>query len=191
LNIFDCFSVCAGLRVNLDKTEAIWVGSRLGSDEKLLPEKHLVWNTSGKFKLLGIHFNLYKEDKTFENYGEKIKKVKNILSSWAYRDLTYIGRITVIKTLALPLLVQILTLLPNPPTQVMKEIQDMFYKFLWDGKPDKIKRNVIINNYEEGGLKLPHIESFCKVLKMSWLYKLEYIPMETFTAKLYRKIWWR
>jgi hypothetical protein len=24
LNIFDCFSVCAGLRVNLDKTEAIY-----------------------------------------------------------------------------------------------------------------------------------------------------------------------
>jgi hypothetical protein len=35
----------------------------------------------------------------------------------------------------------------------MKEIQDMFYAFLW-------------------GLKLPHIESFCKALKMSWLYKL-------------------
>ena len=49
---------------------------------------------------------------------------------------------------------------PNPPAQVMKEIQDMFYKFLWDGKPDKIKGNVIINNYEEEGLKLPHIESF-------------------------------
>jgi hypothetical protein len=62
----------------------------------LLPVKHLAWNTSGKFKLLGIHFNLYKEDKTFENYGEKIKKVKNIFSSWAYRDLTYFGRITVI-----------------------------------------------------------------------------------------------
>jgi hypothetical protein len=35
----------------------------------------------------------------------------------------------------------------------MKEIQDMFYTFVW-------------------GLKLPHIESFCKALKMSWLYKL-------------------
>jgi hypothetical protein len=53
----------------------------------------------------------------------------------------------------------------------MKKIQQMFYNFLWDGKPDKIKRNVIINNYEEGA-QLPHIESFCKVLKMSWLYKL-------------------
>ena len=48
---------------------------------------------------------------------------------------------------------QILTVLPNPPTQIMKEIQDMFYTFVW-------------------GLKLPHIESFCKALKMSWLYKL-------------------
>ena len=54
----------------------------------------------------------------------------------------------------------------------MKKIQDIFYKFLWDGKPDKVKRNVIINNYEEGGLKLPHIELFCEALKMSWLNKL-------------------
>ena len=66
---------------------------------------------------------------------------------------------------------QILTVLPNPPAEDMKEIQDTFYRFLWDGKPDNIKINVI-NNYEEGGgeggLNLPHIESFCKALKMSW-----------------------
>ena len=117
----------------------------------MLPEKHLAWNTSGKFKLLEIHFNLYKEDKTLENFGEKIKRVKNILSSWPYSDLTYIGRITVIKTLALPILVQILTVLPKPPVQVMKEIQDICYTFLWDEKSDKINRNVIVNNYEEGG----------------------------------------
>ena len=100
LYIFDWFSVCTGLRVNLDKTKAIWNGSRLCSDKQLLPEKHLAWNTSGKFKLLGIHFNFYKEDKTLENFGEKIKKVKNSLSSWAYRDLTYFGRITAMKTLS-------------------------------------------------------------------------------------------
>jgi hypothetical protein len=31
---------------------------------------------------------------------------------------------------------------------------------------------VIINEYEEGGLKRPHIQSFNKALKMSWLHKL-------------------
>ena len=34
LNIFDCFCVCAGLRVNLDKTATIWDDPRLGSDNK-------------------------------------------------------------------------------------------------------------------------------------------------------------
>ena len=66
----------------------------------------------------------------------------------------------------------ILTVLPNPPVQVMKETKEIFYKYLLNGKPDKIKRNVIMNNYEEGGLNLPHIESFCKAVKMSLFQKL-------------------
>jgi hypothetical protein len=31
---------------------------------------------------------------------------------------------------------------------------------------------VIINEYEDGGLKMPNIQSFYKPLKMSWLHKL-------------------
>jgi hypothetical protein len=45
----------------------------------------------------------------------------------------------------------------------MKELQDICYKLLWDGEPDKMKTNVIIYHYEEGGgVKLPHIVSFYK-----------------------------
>jgi hypothetical protein len=39
-------------------------------------------------------------------------------------------------------------------------------------RKDKIKRSVIINEYEEGGLKMSHIQSFYKALKMSCLHKL-------------------
>jgi hypothetical protein len=39
-------------------------------------------------------------------------------------------------------------------------------------RKDKIKRSVIINEYEEGGLKISHVQSFYKALKMSWLHKL-------------------
>jgi hypothetical protein len=35
------FSECAGLRVNLDKTEAIWLGSKRSCDEQLLPDTDL------------------------------------------------------------------------------------------------------------------------------------------------------
>ena len=30
----------------------------------------------------------------------------------------------------------------------------------------------MINRYEEGGIKMPHIKSFCCALKMSWINKL-------------------
>jgi hypothetical protein len=49
---------------------------------------------------------------TLENFTEKVQSVKKILSLWSYRDLTYIGKVTVIKTLALPILVQSLTSSP-------------------------------------------------------------------------------
>ena len=51
-------------------------------------------------------------------------------------------------------------------------LKKIFYKFLWKGKQDKIKRSIIINEYEEGGIKMPDIQSFYKALKMSWLHKL-------------------
>ena len=56
---------------------------------------------------------------------------------WSYRDLTYIGKVTVIKTLALPILVQSLTVLPNPQDSILNDIEKIFYKFLWNKGQDK------------------------------------------------------
>ena len=39
-----------------------------------------------------------------------------------YTDLTCINKVTVIKTLSLPILVQCLTVLPNPPDSVLNDI---------------------------------------------------------------------
>ena len=129
LYILERFSECAGLRANLDKTEAIWLGSKVNSKEILLPEKKLNWNQTGKFKLLGIKFDLFNEDKTIANFEEKVLKIKSLLDSWIYRDLTYIGKITVIKSLALPILIQSLTVLPNPPTRIITAIHNIFFFF--------------------------------------------------------------
>jgi hypothetical protein len=49
-----------------------------------------------------------------------------------YRDLTYIGKVTVIKTLALPILVQCLTVLTNPPDSVLNDNQELFDKILME-----------------------------------------------------------
>ena len=45
----------------------------------------------------------------------------------------------------------------------------MFYNFLWNGKGDKIKKKVMINDYSEGGLKMIDIVSFNRSLKATWI----------------------
>ena len=36
---------------------------------------------------------------------------------------------------------------------VIKEINDILYKFVWDNKPDRIKRKVLCTSYVEVALK--------------------------------------
>ena len=76
------------------------------------------------------------------------------------------------KTLALPILVQLFTVLPDPLIYIVQQIQDMFFNFLWNNKVDKVKRNTVLGNYEDGGLKMPHVLSFVDALKISWIKSL-------------------
>jgi len=166
------FSECTGLRANLDKTHLIWIGSKKGCGEELLPDKKFIWIHNGKFKLLGIQFDLFAIDKTLQNLSNAVMKIKQVLKDWTYRNLSLLGKITVIKSLALPILVHPLSVLQHPSSESLKEIENIFFNFLWNGKRDRIKRDVLINDFSEGGLKMVHIESFSKSIKMPWLHKL-------------------
>ena len=172
MKIIYLFSTCSGLRANFDKTQAVWIGAKRGCGEELQITKKIIWNHKGTFKLLSIKYSLIKNDKYIDNFTEKIEKVKRLLNDWSFRNLSLIGRITVIKSLALPILIQCFTVLPDPPSHISKEIQDIFFRFLWNGKPDKVKRNTIFGNYQDGGLKMPHITSFISALKVTWIQKV-------------------
>ena len=43
LNLIDIFGDVSGLRRNRKKTEALWIGTKAGSDFQLLPEKGFKW----------------------------------------------------------------------------------------------------------------------------------------------------
>jgi hypothetical protein len=54
---------------------------------------------------------------------------------------------------------------PTPPFPVSTLINSKNIFFLWNVKKDKIKRSVIINEYEEGGLKCHIFKLLTKPLK--------------------------
>ena len=105
------------------------------------------------------------------NYNEKIIKIKNIIKLWKRRYLTPFGKITVIKTLLLPILNHLFISLPNPIENVIKELNTIFYDFLWSGTA-KIKQSVVVKQYMEGGLNMINLKAFILALKATWIRRL-------------------
>ena len=52
---------------------------------------------------------------------------------------------------------------------MLNELNQLFFNFIWDGKTEKIKRNTLIGDIQEGGLKMIHLKSFITYLKVSWV----------------------
>ena len=88
------------------------------------------------------------------------------------RKLTPIGRLTVIKTLIIPKLNHLILTLPNPKPEFLKMFETELFLFLWNSKIHKIKKNVIIQDYKYGGLKMVDYTEFISALKSSWVRRL-------------------
>ena len=167
LYLLDSFASISGLKVNYDKTEALWIGSSKNSNSILPSNKPITW-AERKVYALGVWFSTLEQNAFCVNFSEKIEKMKNILNSWSARRLTLLGKITIIKSLAVSQIVHVLSSLPTHQG-ALKEINSLLYDFLWDNKGDKIKRSEMINDYDKGGLKMIDIQSFNESLKMKWI----------------------
>jgi hypothetical protein len=103
---------------------------------------------------------------------QKMGTIKGLLMSYGKRNLTTIGKLTVVKTLAMPKLIHILSTLPLPPPKVLNELRSLFEKFIWHGKPPKVNRNLMTQDISEGGLKMTNIKAQIQSLKIAWIKRL-------------------
>jgi len=121
------------------------------------------------------------------NLDPKIEEFKTCLKQWQHRKLTLLGKVTVIKTYALPKLIYPLTNLQTPKQNTIKLIQDIMHEFLWDKKTAKIKQDTIIQNYEDGGIKMIDIKKFINSLKASWIKKILELKADNSLKHIYYK----
>ena len=178
----------SGLAMNFDKTKVVWFGCK---DEQnvFLPEMKFEWNPK-KFSILGIEFTSDLEEITNKNIENKLIDMQREINNWSRRNLTPFGKVTVIKSIILSKIVHILIALPTPSQNMLKKINNMLFNFLWDGKPDKIKRKTARNKIEKGGIGMIDVESFNKALKLTWIRRLlkGETKWKSVTISLYPKI---
>ncbi|MCU7951730.1 MAG: reverse transcriptase family protein, partial [gamma proteobacterium symbiont of Bathyaustriella thionipta] len=160
------FSRISGLNINLDKTQLVWIGSEKFSTRSIKTKWKLLWGNT-KFKLLGIHFNSDLEKMIKDNYTPKMIQMEKVLKQWNKRSLSPIGKITVIKTLIIPIFNLLFIALPNPDAVTSEKINKTLYDFLWNKNP-KIKKAVLVKQYTEGGLNMTNVNA----LKSTWIRRL-------------------
>ena len=171
IHTLDNYSRISGLKLNESKCYALRIGKTKDTNVHFLEDKHFTW-TSEKAKALGITFHTDKSQFITENLSKKIDDFKSTLKRWQHRKLTLMGKITVIKSFALPKLLYPLGLLPNPTHDTKNLINNAMFDFLWNSKPDKISRTQIKKQLSEGGLKMIDLDSFINALKGSWVKRL-------------------
>ena len=95
-------------------------------------------------------------------------KPEKVLNLWSGQHLTILGRIAVIKALALSKLVYNCSLL-EVPVDFAKNVNCITLPFIWNFKPDKIKRSSVIGLISKGGLNMVNFMDEEKSLKAAWV----------------------
>ena len=126
-DVLNKFADCSGCKLNLSKSEAIWIGARKGCCNFPFSDRGLTWKTEN-FKTLGVTFSLC-TNKLFDlNYKIKLKNIEGTLNCWRARNLSFIGKICVIKTLLLPQLLYLFSVLCiKIPNHFYKDLNRMFF----------------------------------------------------------------
>ena len=85
------------------------------------------------------------------------------LDRWKSRGLTLYGKVLNVKSLGLSSLIYSASI-TNVPKDTTANVKSRFFKFLWKNKRDKIKRDVIYQNFETGGPRMIDFEIMIKAL---------------------------
>ena len=87
-NLRDDFEKVSGLKLNVEKTEAMWIGSFENRVDMTFGVK---WQKCVKF--LGVFITYDVQLLVEKNFKQRLKKVKNTINSWKIRGLSiYMGK---------------------------------------------------------------------------------------------------
>jgi hypothetical protein len=149
-----------------------------------------------KIRILGItHKNNRRAIDNNENWTDKVEKIKQTIKTWSKRDLTILGKITVVKCFLVSQLIYVMKSI-GLPTSVLTDINRIFYKFIWQRKFsnrkafEKVKRQVMEGDRKDGGLNMVNVLKLQQAFYLQWIGKLETaIDLWTFIPKwLYSRI---
>ena len=111
--------------MNFEKTKVICLGDDQTKNKRYMDNIPLEWNPN-TFIVLGIEFYSELNNLLYLNLNRKIKEMKYLMKSWSQRNLTPLGKITVLKTLIISKITHILMSLPSENCNLLNDLENFF-----------------------------------------------------------------
>ena len=141
------------------------MGAKTGSTDTLQSNIQFV----NEFKLLGIKFTSNLQNFSRINLETKIPEIEKLLLAYKRRNLSLLGRVTVIKSLAISKLIHIFSVIDTISTELLTKIEKLFQEFVWNGKKLRTQYCYATKSIEDGGLCLPNLKILIGALKLTWI----------------------
>ena len=88
------------------------------------------------------------------NFDKKFNLIQKEINHWSKRNITPLGKITIVKSLFLSKLTHLFTSLPKPSLQWIQLFEKTFNKLIWGNKVYRISRKTLQLDLGNGGLRM-------------------------------------
>lgn len=175
LDVLQSFSKASGLNLNLNKCELLPIKNcSLSSIQNITVKNRVTY--------LGIHITK-DECRCSTNLNPIITNTQKNLNCWLQRDLSLKGRPLLTKAEGLSRLTYAAqSLFVDKPTS--KLINEILIKFLWKNKSHYMRKSVVLNSYNNGGLNFIDFDSLNNTFKINWLNQYLTKPSSILTNNL-------
>ena len=156
--ILDClerFRRYSGLKINPDKSHILPLGQSVA-----LPTSVTSIKSCESLTILCIRVGHggSERDHYEWNFETKLKKCMDICDNWNNRSLSLKGKVTVINSLLIPIMLYPASV-TYTPERVIKEFRKLVCKFIWASEVNRIAYYTLCLPIEQGGLNLLDLKS--------------------------------
>lgn len=149
LDVFENFSLASGAKLNRGKSQIKFFGPW---KEQLGPA-HGLDICQGPLKILGVLFTA--QDAAWCNWSQRLEKARLQLTHWKNKQLSFVGKVLILKVVFLPVLVYLASVYPMPARFNRYLVREVFM-FMWGGKYEYVRRVDMYRPVEEGGRGVPN-----------------------------------
>ena len=161
MKILGLFGDLSGCKLNSNKSNAFYIGLKRECTDKPLNGRKLTWPVNN-FTYLGVTIPIRNIKATLFNlnFDSSLANIQRIINMWSRRGLTLLGKVTIIKSLIIPTLLYKLSMVPAlVPEQFVRKLNRMIFTFLWGSSWERVKRTVLVNDFENGGTNMIDVGS--------------------------------